>query len=357
VSLSDDIASATPDGTDLLKAEILRVRRERDSAISELSRVATQLEETKRTLDVIEQVETAQLQPIKWLQPPAKSKPSAASLVLMLSDLHLDEIVLPEEVDGLNAYNRSIAVMRMERWSQNVIKLARHHLAGMKYDGVVLMLGGDIFSGDIHEELKETNEDTMLGSLLYWAEQIASAIDLLAGEFKKVHIAAVAGNHGRTTRKPRAKLRARTNFDWLLAKMLERHFSGDKRITFQVPEATDALISIYDTHHLLTHGDQTQGGGSIGGIYPPIMRMRARKAQRYLATGASFQTLWLGHWHQYLPSPSMVVNGSMKGYDEYAYVSNFSFEQPQQALAIVVPEKGITIQAPVFCMDRKKEGW
>ena len=356
MSLGDEIAAAS-DGSDLLRAEVLKVRRERDSAISEMARIATQLEQVRRTLDVVEQVENAKIQPVKWLQPQAKVKASSATLMLMLSDLHLDEIVEPEEVDGLNAYNRTIAVMRMKRWSQNVIKMARHHLAGMKYDGVVLMLGGDIFSGDIHEELKETNEDTMLGSLLYWAEQIASAIDLLADEFKKVHIAAVAGNHGRTTRKPRAKLRARTNFDWLLAKMLERHFANDRRITFQIPEASDALISVYDTHHLLTHGDQTQGGGSIGGIYPPIMRMRARKAQRYLATGASFQTLWLGHWHQYLPSPSMVVNGSMKGYDEYAYVSNFSFEQPQQALAIVVPEKGITIQAPIFCLDRKAEGW
>jgi hypothetical protein len=356
MSLGDEIVAAS-DGSDLLRAEILKVRRERDSAISEMARIATQLEQVRRTLDVVEQVENAKIQPVKWLQPQAKVKASSATLMLMLSDLHLDEIVEPEEVDGLNAYNRTIAVMRMKRWSQNVIKMARHHLAGMKYDGVVLMLGGDIFSGDIHEELKETNEDTMLGSLLYWAEQIASAIDLLADEFRKVHIAAVAGNHGRTTRKPRAKLRARTNFDWLLAKMLERHFANDRRITFQIPESSDALISVYDTHHLLTHGDQTQGGGSIGGIYPPIMRMRARKAQRYLATGASFQTLWLGHWHQYLPSPSMVVNGSMKGYDEYAYVSNFSFEQPQQALAIVVPEKGITIQAPIFCLDRKAEGW
>jgi hypothetical protein len=53
----------------------------------------------------------------------------------------------------------------------------------------------------------------------------------------------------------------------------------------------------------------------------------------------------------------MIVNGSMKGVDEYAFINNFSFEQPQQALAIVDPEKGITIQAPVFCQDRKKEGW
>ena len=354
MSIADEIRD---ESLESLRADVLKVRRERDSAIGETVRISKQLEQVQRALSVVEQVESAQLQPVKWLMPSAKPRPSAATLVLMLSDLHLDEIVEPDEVDGLNAYNRAIAVMRMKRWSNNVVKLARHHFAGIKYDGVVLMLGGDTFSGDIHDELKETNEDSMLGSLLYWAEQIASAVDLLADEFKRVHVAAVAGNHGRTTRKPRAKMRARTNFDWLLAKMLERHFAGDKRVSFQIPESSDCLITIYDTHHLLTHGDQTQGGGSIGGIYPPIMRMRARKAQRYLATGLSFQTLWLGHWHQYLPSPSMVVNGSTKGYDEYAYISNFSYEPPQQALAIIVPEKGITIQAPVFCQDRKAEGW
>ena len=53
----------------------------------------------------------------------------------------------------------------------------------------------------------------------------------------------------------------------------------------------------------------------------------------------------------------MIVNGSLKGLDEYAYINNFGYEQPQQALALVVPEKGITLQAPVFCMDRKKAGW
>ena len=188
-------------------------------------------------------------------------------------------------------------------------------------------------------------------------QEIAAAVDVLATEFKRVHVAAVAGNHGRTTRKPRAKQRARTNFDWLLAKMIERHFAGDRRLTFDIPESSDVLVSIYDSKHLLTHGDQTKGGGSIGGIYPPIMRMRAKKAQRYLTTGQQFDTLWLGHWHQYLPSPSMVVNGSMKGYDEYAFVSNFSYEPPQQALAVVAPDKGITIQAPIFCVDRKREKW
>jgi len=354
MALSDELAEA---GVEKQRIETARLRRERDAATAENLRLVEQIENLQRTLEVVEQVESAQITRVEWLTPKKPSSKSAATLVLMLSDLHLDEVVLPQEVDALNAYNREIAKLRLRKTIENTIKISRHYLAGMKYDGCVLLLGGDIFSGDIHEELAETNEDTMLGSLLYWASEIGAALDLLAEEFRKVHVAAVAGNHGRMSRKPRMKLRAKTNFDWLLAKMLERHFANDKRITFDVPESSDVLVSIYDSHHLLTHGDQAHGGSGIGGIYPPIMRLRARKAQRYLSTGLSFDTLWLGHWHQYLPSPSLIVNGSMKGLDEYAFVNNFGYEPPQQALAVVVPEKGITLQAPIFCVDRKREKW
>lgn len=336
--------------------DVARIRKQRDAAVAESDKLREELTALRRTLEVVESLEDAKLQPPRWLSP-TKPKLSGATLVVMLSDLHLDEVVIPDEVDFLNAFNRQIAKMRLERWAQNVIKLARHHFNGVKYDGVVILLGGDIFSGDIHEELVETNADTILGSLHYWSEHIAAAIDMMLNEFGRGVVASVVGNHGRTTRKPRAKLRARTNYDWLLAKNLERHFKNDRRVTFQVPEGADVLVNIYGQGHLMTHGDQAHGGSGIGGIWPPVMRLRARKAQRYLAVGANFQTLWLGHWHQYISTPSLVVNGSLKGVDEYSFTNNFGYEVPQQALAIVAPEKGIVVHAPVFCQDRKREGW
>lgn len=353
MSLSDEIKQAMDDAT---STEGHALRRQRDQLANQNARLHEENETLRNALSLVDLAESQILHPPTWMTPD-KPRTSAATLVAMLSDTHFDEIVSPDEMEGLNAYNREIATIRMQAWSHNVIKLARHHLSGVKYDGMVLMLGGDIFSGDIHEELSVTNEDTMIGSLLFWSEQIAAAIDMFAGEFKKVHVVAVVGNHGRTTRKPRMKQRVRTNFDWLLAKMVERHFAKDKRVTFTVPESADAWLKIYDHGHLVTHGDQVNGGGGIGGIYPPIMRMRAKKQSRYLATGKSFQTIWLGHWHQYISTPSMVVNGSMKGFDEYALLNGFSFEQPQQALALVTPKHNLTFQAPVFCADRKKEGW
>ena len=340
----------------MARADLVKMRRERDSATNELTKIREQLEAANRALSVVSSMEAAEIAPPKWLSP-AAPKTSAATVMVMLSDTHFDEVVLPEEVEGLNAYNREIAKLRLERWASNVIKITRHYLSGVKYDGCVLMLGGDLFSGDIHEELAQTNEDTILGSLLHWSEQLAAAIDLLADEFGRVHVASVPGNHGRLTRKPRAKLRSRTNLDWLLAKMIERHYRADKRITFQIAEGADVLLHIYDWGHLITHGDQARGGGGIGGIWPTIMRLRARKAQRHMATDNNFDTLWMGHWHQLIMTPGLVVNGSLKGVDEYAFIGNFGFEPPQQALAVVTPEHNVTWQCPVFVGDRKREKW
>ena len=344
------------ENNDPMKLELDALKKRNNISAREIQKLNEQVDRLTKTIESSEQILSQNLQPPTWLAP-AKPKKSSETLVVMLSDTHFDEVVVPEEVDFLNAYNRTIATMRLQKWTENVIKVSRHYLSGVTYDGVFLILGGDIFSGDIHEELHDTNASTMLDSLLYWSEQLTASISLLAEEFGKVHITSVVGNHGRTTRKPRMKLRVKTNYDWLVTKMIERYFEKDNRVTFQIPEGADSLVSIYGYGQLITHGDQASGGGGIGGIWPPIMRLRARKAQRYLATESNFQTMWCGHWHQLVQTPSLIINGSLKGVDEYAFINNFSFEQPQQALAVITPERGITIQAPIFCADRKAEGW
>jgi hypothetical protein len=61
-----------------------------------------------------------------------------------------------------------------------------------------------------------------------------------------------------------------------------------------------------------------------------------------------------GHWHQYIHLSRLIVNGSLKGYDEYAYQNNFGFEEPQQALFVVHPRHGITYRMPVNCEPAPK---
>jgi hypothetical protein len=43
-----------------------------------------------------------------------------------------------------------------------------------------------------------------------------------------------------------------------------------------------------------------------------------------------------------------MCNGSLKGYDEYAYRMNLPYQAPMQALWVTHPEKGVTFQMPVL---------
>jgi hypothetical protein len=146
----------------------------------------------------------------------------------------------------------------------------------------------------------------------------------------------------------------RRNWDWLIGQWIAREFKDDPRVTFDIPDSPDVPIDLFGTRLMMNHGNETGGGGGIGGIWPPLMRMLSKKKNR-----TPFDTLVMGHWHSYVHAPEqgLIVNGSLKGYDEYSRDHNFSPERPQQALWVVTPEHGISFAAPILVADRKKEGW
>jgi hypothetical protein len=334
-----------------------KTKRQLDEARHTLKERDATIDRLSRELGVLERVGHRTAPPAWLTAVPKSARKHHATPWLMLSDLHLDEVVLAAELHGINAYDRSIALQRLDRVFNGAVGITRDYWSGVTYDGIVCILGGDIFSGNIHDELKETNADTMLGSVDFWIDPLAAGIAMLADTFGKVHVPVVVGNHGRTTRKPRAKQRARDNFDWFIGRALQRLFKSDPRITFEIPDSADALVKAYDKTVLVTHGDQTSGGAGIGGIWPPIMRLDARKSQRQAAVNMPYDLMVMGHWHQLVFGPKFIINGSLKGYDEYAMVSNFGYEVPQQALWLMTPEHGITWRAPVLCQDRALEGW
>lgn len=310
----------------------------------------------KRQLDFATAIDALDLEPPKWLAPVKKGS-HAATPMAMLTDPHFGEVVRPEEVEYLNAYNERIATMRLKEFGQKTVRLARDYTSGFNADGIVLMLGGDLFSGDIHDELQQTNEAPLYESVYHFLEPMAALITLFADTFGKCHIAATWGNHGRKTRKPQAKHRAKTNIEWLAVRFLEREFRADKRVTWTISDGADTRFSVFGTDYVLTHGDQFRGGSGISGALAPLMLGQHRKVRRAMASGKPFDWLVIGHWHQYLTLPGLIVGGTMKGLDEYAYIGNYGFEPAQQAFWITSPEHGPILNAPILVVDREAEGW
>lgn len=273
---------------------------------------------------------------------------------LFVSDLHWGEVVHPNQINGVNSYDLATAHRRLEVLAESSVRLLRILSPDRDYPGIVVLLGGDMISGNIHEELATTNELNTMPTVLDLFAKLGGFLTLMADTFGRVFVPCVTGNHGRDTRKTWAKDRHHTSFDWLLYCFLAKHFEKDKRITFLIPDGPDAYFKIYEHRYVLTHGDQFRGGDGVIGVLGPLVRGDHKKRSRNAQIDMEYDTMLCGHFHQHISLTRLIVNGSLKGYDEYAYAGNFPFEQPQQALWLTHPKYGITYRMPVYVDDKYK---
>jgi predicted phosphodiesterase len=331
-----------------------KAKHDQSTIIARLQGELTRAQSEASLMDVLRDVlgvQEAQFTTVPpWTLTPPKASGSPGVPIAFLSDLHWGEVVKRSQVSGVNEFNLATAHRRMKYTIETAVHLLRILNKNLlEYPGIVVPLGGDMISGNIHEELMATNELNTMPTVLDLYEVLCGAIGSLANTFGKVFLPCVSGNHGRDTRKIWAKNRNATSFDWLLYQFLARHFKGDSRITFFIPEGSDALFKVYNTRYLLTHGDQFRGGDSIIGPIGPLFRGNQKKLARNQAVGQDYDVMICGHWHQYIHIENLIVNGSMKGYDEYAAQGNFRFEPPRQGLWITHPRYGITYRMPVLC--------
>ena len=295
-----------------------------------------------------------------WALPPRSKKGLTGVPMTIWSDWHWGETVQKAQVGGVNEFNQPVAEARVRRLVETTISLCRDHMVNPAYPGVVVALGGDMITGAIHEELAVTNWGTTQQQFIQVQGMLEWALLRMADTFGKVFVPCVVGNHGRDTIKPRFKNRVFQNYEWNLYMQLARTFSKDKRFRFLVPEDTDAHFKIYDHRFLLTHGDTlgVKGGDGIIGALGPIARGATKVGRAEAQIGRDFDTLLMGHYHTYIPSNDavpVIVNGALKGYDEYARSAlRVRYSRPSQALWFVHPDHGITAQWQVFLDKRRK---
>lgn len=283
----------------------------------------------------------------------SKTQALAGIPTLMCSDWHWGECVDPKQIEYLNHYNLAIANERADRVFNKSLELLFHHQSGQTYDGMAVLLGGDMFSGNIHEELRITNDAPIHDCLLSLSEKLAAGLIEMSKQFPWVYVAGVVGNHGRIDRKPTAKFAVQDNYDWLLYNLVMRLVQGrlgEKcNVEFDISTALDLPYKLYNTRYLLTHGDQIGGGSGVGGFWPSMMKVAHRKQQRAVKGGTGgFDYMVCGHFHKYGNVANVIVNGSLKGYDEWVYKMNFEWERPTQALWVTHPDYGIISHIPVY---------
>lgn len=328
-----------------LKGSVAKLQREEDTA-AEIRRVIFGLAEHTP-------------EPPTWLSGKGGHSGSRGAPVTIWSDFHYGERIDPSQIGGVNEYNTTIAKKRVHKLVDTTIDLAFNHMGTAKtvYPGIIIALGGDMISGNIHDELAETNDRTPWQAVNDLTDLLAGCVDKMATKFGNVYLPCVVGNHGRGTHKPRFKNRVFTSFDWSIYTNLERHFKDNKHIRFSIPSEADAHFNVFGHRHLLTHGDAlgVKGGDGIIGALGPVARGAIKIGRAEAQIGRDFDTLVMGHFHQTLWLPGIHVNNSLKGFDEFAMLAmRAKYSRPSQSLWFVHPEHGITARWEVFLEGIKK---
>jgi predicted MPP superfamily phosphohydrolase len=243
-----------------LEGKLALARKERDASKRRAGKLEEEKLELENLLDIIKNIETHTPVPPTWLAPEPTGKYHGLP-VLLLTDTHFDEVVNPEEVMGLNAYNREIAEMRLRKAFEGAITLPQHWMgSNLTKDGFILAFGGDLITGEIHDELTSSNEAHITETIEHYLDPMIAGIRMLKEEYGKVHVVVVDGNHDRSYQKKRSKRAARSSFSWLFWKVLARDFRRFTTVTFQIPDSRDTIFPVYDKRILLHHGDQFRGG-------------------------------------------------------------------------------------------------
>ena len=272
--------------------------------------------------------------------------------ILHLSDLHTGESISLTEMGGLNSFSVEIFRKRMARLFFKAGELLTTHWKGDPPERVIVILGGDLISGEIHDELAKTNDLLSIPAVRECSERIAGGLTLLRTKVGvPIDVVSVPGNHGRTTRKPEAKGAGLQSFDWLVANFVEMMLKADPGVTFHHSDSPDCPLDLYGRLFIITHGDRIGSRGGTGFVGPvaTIARGMQKVYQDYAARGKSPYKILIGHFHTTSFLPLGISNGSLPGPSEYSRDLRAIAEPSSQNLLVVHSERGLIDFKQIFC--------
>lgn len=266
----------------------------------------------------------------------AKTSKRIATPVFLVSDTHFGETVTREETLGMNEYNLEIAAQRMSKCWDNMLWLRDDMSRTQTCDDTVLVLNGDIVSGDIHDELRETND----GGLRSQCDAAVTAIlpgilamrDATPGT---LHIVCIGGNHGRVTHKQHIKNGTQHSIEHIGVYDPLRRAIGDcgGKVAWHVPQAERHILNVHGFRMSSQHGTMIRSQGGIGGTLVPMTRWvtRANDADLYL----------FGHFHEADAYGKIVKNGALIGESAYTRWLGVESRPPEQVAFVIDSERGI----------------
>lgn len=329
-------------------AELARLRSEVAALKGRYKASLAQIDRERERADAL-----VQLRGIKPVRHKSSSKKASqkhdATMLVLLSDWHVEELVDPATCNGLNRFNLDVCDRRIAELTERFATLLEHERRLAKISRVVVWLGGDFISGHIHPDTAELAQLAPLTATRWAGERIRGFIDSVADQADEVIVATSCGNHGRSNageRKPRIGTEAEHSFEQNLYITLAQAESR-KHVRWQISESYLNYVDIDGFRIRAHHGHGYSFSGGIGGIHVPVSKANAA----WQAIERADLTVF-GHWHQWswLRAGRYVSNGSLIGHNAYAVRIKAAYEPPcQSAIVIDHGRNEVTKAMPIYC--------
>lgn len=288
------------------------------------------------------------LKPVTVPAPDRRKSPEVA--VAVLGDWQLAKVT--------RDYSSAVCEDRIELYGDKVLKLTDIQRADHPVEELHVFLLGDLVEG----ELIFPGQQHLIDASLY--EQVCISGPRILGNFlrkmmanfKKVHVSAIPGNHGRVGGRASADYNPETNADRMLYRITQQLLAHEERLTWDIPDGnlrddtwyTVAKIGNYSS--MLFHGGEGQISFNMLGIN--------RKVSGW-AMGAipeHFTDIDFGHYHQptqlTINRVTVRVNGSTESSNNFAAKIVGAIGRPSQGLRFVDPRKGlVTTEYPKVWLD------
>jgi len=342
------VASADQLATD---AELARLRSEVASYRKRYTAALAQIDRERERADALGSLQG--IKATKRSKPPAKRRARHdATAILMLSDVHAEERVLPETVNGENDYSLEVCQERLEELEERFLDCLQHERNQAAIDRVLIWLGGDFITGHIHPDCVEVAQLSPMNATRWIAERLRSLIDSIASQVGNVIVCTNAGNHGRSTEKNRIATELDHSWEQMMYFTLARE-ERNKNVEWRIAEGHLGYVDLDGFLIRTTHGHSIRFAGGVYGLALPASKAIAR-----WDAGRKADLTIFGHYHSWgwLRGARYIANGSVIGHSPYAE-RVASPERPAQGMAIVDHgRREVTRAYPLFCdRDLRKE--
>lgn len=237
------------------------------------------------------------------------------TIIIPLNDLHCGYEI--KSIFG--NYDEKILKCRLEKYLCEIKEIQKKH----NCEKAIVLGGGDLISGNIHAEIKRSNNLNVIEQIITVSEYISNFLAELSTIFKSISFISVSGNHSRIEKYKDSIKEERLDdiIEWYLkAKLSNFNIIFNDYIN---ADATLKIFDVYNNSYILVHGDCDDHNNML------ILQKFAEKP---------ITAVFSGHYHhnEIITKDGMkfIMSGSFIGVDNFT-IQKRIISHPEQLITIV----------------------